>query len=344
MATMITPHPKEEVKAAGVAAIRKWYIELAHDYELIMNEKVKQCPVCGEWLKPETSYYKDDRYVSGYFYICKRCIQAMVEQRNSKNDIPNETKESVQRVLYLMDLAYLDDLYEQCVKGAEENLKEKNRKSPFSTYITCIKSLVQYKGKTWKDSEFPATDDDKTEFKPRDKIIEVFGEGFSSEDYLYLQGQYDDWCSRTQVDTKAQEMYVVQICLQSLEIYKDRRAGRDVTNKLKALDTLMSAANLQPRQNVSNAATDRLSLGQLIERWENEKPIPEPDPEFKDVDNIGKYLRVWFAGWLGKAVGLDNAYTKECEEEINKYTVDSNIEDEDSYSGDVYDALFGKPE
>lgn len=265
----------------------------------------------------------------------------MVEQRKHKSDPPNETKESVQRVLQMLDIAYLDDFYEQCVKGAEENLKEKNRKSPFATYLTCMKSLPQYKGKTWKDSEFPIPERDKITFKPRDKIVEVFGEGFSDEDYFYLQDQYDDWCARTQVDTKAQEMYVVQICLQSLEIYKDRRAGRDVTNKLKALDTLMSAANLQPKQNVSNAATDSLTFGQLIEKWENEEPIPEPSEEFKDVDGIGKYLRVWFSGHLAKALNLKNAYTKEYEDTIKEYTVTKPEYYEEGGSDDIYNALFG---
>ena len=39
---------------------------------------------------------------------------------------------------------------------------------------------------------------------------------------------------------------------------------------------------------------------------------PEPDPEFKDCDGIGKYIRVWFKGALSHALGLEGGYSKRC--------------------------------
>ena len=268
-----------------------------------------------------------------------------VEQRRKKDDEPNETKESVQEMLRLMDLPYIDSFYEDCCKGAWDEAKERNRSSPFSTYNTALRSLPQYRGLKWKDSEFgaegSAEDEQLSKRKPRREIIKLFGSGFSTEDYLYLQDQYDDWCSRTQVDSKSQQTYVAQICMQLLDIYKDRKAGRDVTKKLDALDKLMNSAKLQPKQNVDNSATDALTFGQLIEKWENEKPIPEPSEEFKDVDGIGKYIRVWFTGWLSKALGLRaNVFTEEYDEEIAKYTVTKPEEYEEGTSDDIYDRLF----
>ena len=116
----------------------------------------------------------------------------------------------------------------------------------------------------------------------------------------------------------------------------------DVTKKLDALDKLMNAANLQPKQNVSNSANDSLTFGQLIEKWENEKPIPEPTEEFKDVDGIGKYIRVWFTGWLSKALGLRaNVFTKEYDDEISKYTVVKPDADDENTSDEVYEQIFG---
>jgi len=38
-------------------------------------------------------------------------LMQMVEQRNKKNDEPNETKESVQKVLQMMDKPYVDSFY-----------------------------------------------------------------------------------------------------------------------------------------------------------------------------------------------------------------------------------------
>ena len=190
---------------------------------------------------------------------------------------------------------------------------------------------------------FTADDDGymfDTNRRARKEIKKLFGLGFSEMDYLYLQDQYDDWRARTQVDSKSQETYVMQICLQLLDIDKDRKAGKDVTSKLKTLDTLMNSAKLQPKQNVNNAATDSLTMGQLIEKWEQEKPIPEPDPEFKDVNGIGRLIRVYFAGHLARALGLKNSYSEEYEEEMKKYTVESPQAKEGD-SSDTYQQIFG---
>lgn len=344
MAKLREARTPQVIKRMGVANLREEYNNLAAEYNKITDFKYIYCPVCGEFLS-EDVYYNDDRFATGKFFMCKRCVMQKVEQRDNKKSEPNETKESVQEMLRLMDLPYIDSFYEDCVKGALDEAKEKNRSSPFATYNTAIRSLPQWRGMHWKDSEFGAdgsTEDDQlSKRKPRREIVKLFGNGFSVEDYLYLQDQYDDWCTRTQVDTKSQITYVTQICMTLLDIYKDRKANRDVTKKLESLDKLMAAANLQPKQNIGNAATDSLTFGQLIEKWEEEKPIPEPSEEFKDVDGIGKYIRVWFTGWLSKALGLKaNVFTEEYDEEIKKYTVTKPEELEEGISDDIYDRLF----
>lgn len=345
MATLKRAYEPDEVKKIGVSAVRTAYNKLAEDYNKILDYKYIFCPMCGEHLAADT-FYSDDRFVTGKFAICKRCIMKMVEQRKDNRSAPNETKESVQKVLQLMDLPYIDSFYDDCIKGAWDEVKERNRNSPFSTYITSLKSLPNWKGMKWKDSDFGdlgnPDDEQLSKRKPRREIVKLFGHGFSNEDYLYLQDQYDDWCSRTQVDSKSQQTYVTQICFSLLDIYKDRKQGKDVTKKLESLDKLLFSANLQPKQNVNNAATDSLTFGQLIQKWEEEEPIPEPTDEFKDCDGIGKYIRVWFTGWLSKALGLKaNVYTKEYEEEIAKYTVSKPEYTEEGNADEIYDRLFG---
>lgn len=345
MAKLKVPKTPQAIKRLNIANIREEYNDLANEYNKIIDLKYLYCPYCGEFLLSDT-FYIDERFATGKFPICKKCCLQIVEQRRSKDDEPNETKESVQEMLRLMDLPYIDSFYEDCVKGAMDEVKEKNRSSPFMTYNTSVRSLPNWRGMKWKDSEFGADgsseDDQLSKRKPRREIVKLFGSGFNNEDYLYLQDQYDDWCARTQVDSKSQQTYVVQICMQSLDIHKDRKANRDVSKKLDTLDKLMNSANLQPKQNVDNSASDALTFGQLIEKWENEKPIPEPDEEFKDVDGIGKYIRVWFTGWLSKALGLKaNVFTEEYDEEIAKYTVTKPEEYEEGAADDIYDRLFG---
>ena len=67
---------------------------------------------------------------------------------------------------------------------------------------------------------------------------------------------------------------------------------------------------------------NRLTFGTLIKKWENEEPIPEPDPEWADVDGIGKYIRIWFLGHLCKMLGIENEFSKEYEAEMAKFRVE----------------------
>lgn len=332
----------DEIKSLGVAAVRKAYGDLAVIYNKLLDQQFMLCHKCGDFMARDV-FYKDIRYATGVYPKCKRCVMMEVEQRVNKNDPPNITKESVQRVLQDMDLPYIDKFYTQCVTNIDEGTRESAIGHPFSAYLSTIKSLNQYKDKKWKDSVFGETEEMvEGNYSIRKNIRKLFGAGRSDEDYLFLQNTYDDWASRTQVDSKSQEVYVTRICCKLLEIWKAERAGKD-TGKLDAsLNDLMAAANLQPKQNVGNAATDSLTFGQLIEKWELEEPIPDPEPEFKDIDGIGKYIRVFFKGHLAKALGFDNAYSREYDDFMKQYTVNKPSYTDTETSEDIYSALFRK--
>ena len=109
----------------------------------------------------------------------------------------------------------------------------------------------------------------------------------------------------------------------------------------KTYTDLLSSANLLPRQNVGNAATDSLTFGQLIEKWEQEEPIPEASEEFKDIDGIVKYIDVFFKGHLAKMMGLKNGYSHQYDNYMKQYTVTKPEYNEDEGSEAIFDALFG---
>ena len=344
IATLKQAKTEQELKKLTVANVKKAYLELASYYNKILDGDLILCGKCNEFLL-KNAFYTDSNYSSNCFPICKKCLLAMVEQRNKKNDEPKETKESVQKVLRLMDLPYIDSLYESSIATVQNKIGEVTKTSPFLHYITCLKSLPSWKGRTWDDSEF----EEDTEYvealskrKPRKEIIKLFGSGYSNEDYLYLQDQYDDWRTRTQIDSKSQETYIVRICCKLLDIRKAQQKGLETDKLDKSLNELMASANLQPRQNVANAANDTLTLGQLIEKWEMEEPIPEPSEEFKDVDNIGRYIDVFFKGHLAKAMGLKNGYSQLYDDYMKPYTASKPEYGEDGVSDAIFNSLFGK--
>lgn len=344
MATLMQPKTEKEIRRLGVANVRDAYLKLAKDYNHIIDGDYYYCHMCNKFLSKD-AFYNDNRYASGLYPECKQCLKMQATDYDRVTKEFSDNREKTIEVFHKMDLPFIDALYKDQVQKISENIGEKTRSLAYLQMLVIVKSLDQYKNLRWKDSDFGegemADVVNLSTRKPRKEIIKLFGAGFTNDDYLYLQDQYDDWCARTQVDSKSQQTYVVQISLTLLDIYKDRKAGRDVTNKLKALDTLMNAANLQPKQNVSNAATDSLTFGQLIERWEEEEPIPEPDPELADVDNIQKNLRVWFGGWLAHALGLNIPLSKEYEDEVAKYSVEAPEVTEVQSSSAVYKELFG---
>ena len=345
MAYLMPYKDEKEIKSLGVAGVREYANKLSTTYKKMIEGDLIYCHGCNEF-HGAGNFYDDKRFASGVYPLCKKTILEMATDSDNNTKTRIDNRDKTIKVFQMLNLPFIDSLYQSALQNTQDAVNEKNRSTAFQQLLVMVKSLPQYRGMTFENSEFGdlgnPEDEQLSKRKPRKEIIKLFGSGFTNEDYLYLQDQYDDWCSRTQVDSKSQQTYVVQICMQLLDIYKDRKSNKDVTKKLSALDQLMNAANLQPKQNISNAATDSLTFGQLIEKWENEKPIPEPSEEFKDVDGIGKYIRVWFTGWLCKALGLKaNVYTEEFDEEIAKYTVSKPEYSEEGSADEIYELLFG---
>lgn len=334
------PKSPAQVRKLSADKLRLEYSELAEEFDkLIKHETVLYCAKCNSYHSKD-DFYASDEFATGRFPICKDCIIEMATDYDNRLEVAVDNRDKLMRVFHMLNLPYSDEAYRTFKEKAEDG------KSVARTMIAQIQGWAAMHGKTWNDSVMttPAEVSVPSEGcrEIRAEIKKIFGSGFTEEDYLFLQDQYDDWRARTQVDSKSQETYVQQICLQLLDIDKDRKSNKDTTNKIKALDVLMNSANLQPKQNVANAATDALTFGQLIEKWENEKPISEPSEEFKDVDGIGKYIRVWFTGWLSKALGLRaNVFTTEFDKEVSQYEVSRPEYGDDDDVSSIYNEIFG---
>lgn len=349
MAYLRPAKTEDEVKKTTVSQIRKDYVKLAEEYNHLLDLDYIYCPQCGDW-KSTANFYSSKETKSGFIHWgCKECIAKAACDYDKKTNIYTDNAEKAQKVLMLLDLPYMDSVYKNAVQDSNNEINEKNRKCGWLQYMTMIQSLPNWRGKKWKDSEFGVDATTPIEFsnrKPRKEIMKIFGSQYSTDELLYLQDQYDEWRSRTQVDSKSQETYIIQICCQLLDIRNARRDGKDTTKLTDGLSKLMGDAKLQPKQNVENAATDSLTFGQLIEKWELEKPISEPLDEFKDPDHIGKYIRVWFKGALARALGLDNGFAQEYDEYVAQYTVDKphQISNEDEVDESTYSKIFGRSE
>lgn len=348
MARVVEPISDGELKQYTIANLRKEYKKLSDFYKKIINLEIVYCSHCGEW-KNVNSFYASTKSNDGIeHYACKECILNECTDYDPKTKVRTDNKEKTIEVFRKLDWYFNETLYLEQLNSLKEETGEKIRSTAVQQWIVMTRSLYQYKEYTFANSEFIDTDtiELNSNKKPRKEIIKLFGSGFTNEDYLYLQNQYDDWCARTEVNSKSQQTYIVRICFKLLDIYKAQKTGKDTEKLDKSLNELLAAANLQPRQNVGNAATDSLTFGQLIEKWELNRPVDTPQDEFKDPDGIGKFIRVWFKGSLMRALGLDGGYAQEYDDYISQYTVEKpkNIDSDESVDVSMYEKVFGKEE
>lgn len=349
MAKIKEPLTEEEVKKRNVSTLRKDYNALANDYRKIIDLGYVYCHGCN-MFKNKTGFYSDKRNASGYFHLCKECVLRIVENRKNDRQLPNETEESVKTMLQMMDKPYLDTLYQKTKVGVENNSGERAKNSVFAAYLTQINSLPQYNKKTWANSDFgfgnmteeQIYEDNKKNSKLLDAAKKRFGvdTAYSYEELIWLEEQYQDWVSRYPCDSKSQEVLFKRLCCQELEINKTQKTGRSTKDLDAAFQSTMSSLGIKPNQSNLDALADTLTFGQLIDKWEQEKPIPEPEEEFKDVDKIGLYIDVFFKGHLSKMMGLRNAFSTLYDKFMKKYTVNKpemNEEDEEA----LFNQIFG---
>lgn len=334
---------KTELNSMNNTQLKVTYLETVEDYQKILDHRYVYCPFCGNYLA-KGNFYTSTRTVDGIeHFACKKCLLKMATDWKQNEEIFYDNKTKTIEILHILDLPFIEDLYESYMDEKNYSIDEEFT-TVFQRYMGTIKSLPQYRGLTWKDTVFEKIIDNTRNNVVRDETITLFGTGFTEEDYLYLQAQYDDWKLRTSIDSKSQEIYIVRICFKLLDIWKAQKKGKDTKELDKSLNDLMNAANLQPRQNNLLDSNDSLTFGQLIQRWENERPIPEPDPEFKDVDNIKTYIDVFFKGHLAKMVGLKNGFSQFYEDYIAKYTVKPVNNVDENGQNEIYNQLFGKQE
>lgn len=286
---------------------------------------------------------------SGYVPFCRECIAKYYNEQVLPAFDYNPDR-AIEFVCGLYDW-YVDDEMIEMAKNYTANaksLKESNKpliinygsrrnmanwKTRGTTYLERCKEryaesrFIKSVEDANKISDHP--DDRRAEVDERDILL--FGPGYLPEEYVYLRTEYDDWKERYSCETKAQEELFKNISIAQLNVRRAQQEGeQEKTNKaMKSLNELMASAKIQPKQKTESALVDQNTFGTLIQKWENEEPIPEPAPEWRDVDGIKKYISVWLFGHLSRMFGIHNENAAEYEEEIAKYTVEPP-----SYHGD----------
>lgn len=295
-------------------------------------EKIKiTCSSCGKEKVPNDFYTSHSPFHkhTGKLHVCKECVWGFI----------GEDTEKLKIALRMIDKPFLVGI----LKSSQNEGIETN-KHFIKLYMKNI-VMLQYKDLSWDDSDFEGHRNSKSINKHLSKIdieedtvdLDVndikhlkgfWGKGYELDDLIWLQTEYEDWTNRYECDSKGMETLIQEICKQQLDINIRRSNGEKVDQQLKTLQDLLGSSNLKPVQETGANAAEQESFGTLIKKFEREKPIPEPDPKWKDVDGISKYIKTFFFGHMAKALGIENKFQDDYDEEISKYTVEQ-VDDED---------------
>lgn len=167
------------------------------------------------------------------------------------------------------------------------------------------------------------------------EMLKKWGYGHKPEEYEWLEEQEEDWRSRVECKSKAQEELIRTICIAQFNIQKAQQGGGKLAEAMKSFQDLLASCNLQPRQTAGDELADQNTFGTLIRQFEQERPIPEADPEWEDVDNIKDYIDTYFLGHLCKLVHVENDCSEKYMKEIEKHTVKPPVYEGDEDSVDV---------
>ena len=303
-----------------------------------------RCTRCGFTTTTELTKFSNaysQIYASNDFrlHVCKSCLDDLYE--NYYRPKAESDEEAVRTLCQKFDVYYNPNIVQMMREGARPN-------KHFSFYVQKT-SLQQYANRTYdttiQEEKEASANVDKIEDIDRNEVsedtVKFWGFGFSAEDYEYLDGRYVMWSTSYNVQSEAMASIFRNICIMELQILKGIQAGDKVDSLYRQLNDFMNAAGIQPKQSSENTLSDSASLGMLIKKWEDEKPIPEPKEEWKDVDGIIRYISVWFFGHLCKVFGFKNQWSDVYDQEIEKYSAKRpDLEDVDADTIS-FDDIFG---
>ena len=284
-------------------------------------KKIKKCSRCGEekelneYYKSQSSLYKAD----GKLPLCKDCVMEVFEENLQYY---KDEEKALYKTLFNLDI-YFD--LKLCKRALIDTYN--TEKHILKSYLSNI-NLVQYKGKTSKDSppfnifDIPEEDFQTYELENIDikepilitkEVITRWGEGKSNEDYMYLEDMYNTMLKTYDTSNPMSVETYKQIVLNYLDVKKLRETKNPDNKKIGEILKINSMLQADCRIKDVQASNDEDNMywSKFIEEIEWSEPIPKPEKEFADVDGIKKYIKKWFVEPFAKSRRLKENNDKE---------------------------------
>lgn len=307
------------------------------------------CCSCGKKFTRQQAYFPVSRSSiykgnNGYLPICKECFEELYIHYY---EVLKDEVAAIERVCQKFDIYFNMPMVESAMSDSTD-------RAVIMTYISRM-GLPQFKNKTYdttldEDEYAAAVAERNREPTDEERLIErikergrlEWGMDLEANEYTFLDKEFADWNAGYAIEGKTRESLVRDLCVLKLQENKALdNNDMDTYNKLSiTFQKTLAAAELTPKQIEDAERASEKPMGVMIKMFENEDPIPEPNPEWEDVDGIMKYILVYFIGHLCKMLGLKNKYSNLYDEEMEKYTVYVPDDVKDGDSDDIFDYLL----
>lgn len=327
---LAAPLSDTAVRKSTTAVIKNDYMNLAKDYRKLSTLEAIYCPHCGEF-KLRKDYYTapETEYPAGVFPICQKCMKKIVEGEPSSGGITNETKDSLIHLLRIIDKPFKADLYEKCVEKVRKNEKGVF-KNVWQQYMKVLVATPVLRAKSFNDSDYSVGGNPIISEKIDDAVIRRWGTGFTEEEYNFLQNEFEDWLAKCECKSKSQEEVFKSLAFNSLERWRARKENRSTDKLEKTFQDLLNTGGLQPKQNRADTLSEGQSLGQLIAKIEDQRPL-DPDQtltkKYADIDEIERVSKI-IRGTTYRCAGDSDGFSPEYDEFMKANTVEKpHLED-----------------
>lgn len=271
------------------------------------TKPTQECTCCGKAKKVSSAnFYKSYSvmYKSTYenrMTVCKECVLKLVDEFKA-------TFNSELKVLYSL-CRMLDVLYDEYIYNVAKEQAAARDGNPYQYYFQKVLSLPQFANKTFADSAQAEIGVGEVQSSEASTIAEDNGINIDhttrikwgnlpNEDLMFLEYNYNQWVTRHQCETRAEELLFEEICHVQLDINKLRMSGGDTTKKVDQLQKLMQSANIRPLDQTAITSNENVMMwGTTVATIEKHEPCEffgeYREKEYKDYMGYRGYFDNW---------------------------------------------------
>lgn len=257
----------------------------------------KLCCTCCGAEKREKEFYMSKAYIYksiGRIPICKLCLGNVYDKYFSRYQNEKEA-------LYYMCRSISICFSMSCYNATMQEITNGKKSNVWQIYMTKLNSIGSKNG---AGDDFDTSDN----IESKEIIYEDDGSEASirwgnlpKADLDFLEFNYNQWVTRHQCETRAEEILYEEITQLQLDIKKTRETGGDTVKKVEALQKLMASANIRPLdQNAMNVNENLMLWGTVVSTVEQNEPCEYFEEEKRKEYRDFKGYRGYFENWINR--------------------------------------------